>query len=243
MVAAALGGRGSLAAAVGGVGAAALVGALNGLLVTRARLQPFVVTLATMIAVRGVVLVATHEDSVPLADAAAGLALLGRGRLAGVPVPILALGLAYLAGWAVLRATPFGRHVYAVGDSEEAARLLGLDVARVTVATYALSGALAGFAGLVLAARLGAGQPVAGAGWELDAIAAVVVGGTLLTGGQGGAGATLVGVLLLGVVFNLLNLEGTVSPWWQYVVRGGFLLLVVLVQGRMQGRGAASDAG
>jgi len=107
------------------------------------------------------------------------------------------------------------------------------------VGTYALSGALAGLAGLVLAARLGAGQPVAGTGWELDAVAAVVVGGTLLTGGQGGAGATLVGVLLLGVIFNLFNLEGTVSPWWQWVLRGAFLLCVVLVQARLQRRGAA----
>ncbi len=243
VVAAALSPHGALAAAAGGVGAAALFGTFNGLVVARARVQPFVVTLATMIAARGLVLVATHEDSVPLAGAAAGLAWLGRGRLLGVPAPVFVLALAYLAGWAVLAATRFGRHVYAVGDSEDAARLLGLAVDRVTVATYALSGALAGLAGLILAARLGAGQPVAGAGWELDAIAAVVVGGTLLTGGQGGAGATLVGVLLLGVIFNLLNLEGTVSPWWQYVVRGGFLLVVVLVQGRLQGRGEGGSVG
>lgn len=86
------------------------------------------------------------------------------------------------------------------------------------------------------AARLGAGQPVAGTGWELDAIAAVVVGGTLLTGGQGGVGPTLVGVLLLGVIFNLFNLEGTISPWWQWVLRGGFLLGVVVAQNRLQRR-------
>jgi ribose transport system permease protein len=120
-----------------------------------------------------------------------------------------------------------------VGLLPEAARLLGLETDRVLVATYALSGALAGVAGVVLAARLGAGQPVAGTGWELDAIAAVVVGGTLLTGGQGGAGLTLVGVLLLGVILNLLNLEGTLSPWWQWVIRGVFLLAVVVVQGRV----------
>jgi ribose transport system permease protein len=89
---------------------------------------------------------------------------------------------------------------------------------------------------VVLAARLGAGQPVAGSGWELDAIAAVVVGGTLLTGGQGGAGSTLIGVLLLGVIFNLFNLEGTISPWWQWVLRGVFLLGVVVIQGRLQRR-------
>jgi len=237
-VAAAVSGRGTAAAALAGVGAATLLGLVNGLVIARARVQPFVATLAMMIAARGAVLAATGEESVPLAPAAAGLAWLGRGDVLGVPVPVFVLFGAYLAGWAVLGATRFGRHVYAVGDSEDAARLLGLGVDRVVVGAYALSGALAGLAGLVLAARLGAGQPVAGTGWELDAIAAVVVGGTLLTGGQGGAGATLAGVLLLGVIFNLLNLEGTVSPWWQWVLRGAFLLAVVLVQARLQRRAA-----
>jgi ribose transport system permease protein len=242
VVAGALSPRGSLVAAAAGVGAAALLGAVNGLVITRARIQPFVTTLAMMIAARGAVLAATGEQSAPLAPAAAGLAWLGRGDVLGVPVPVLALAAAYLVGWGTLGATRFGRYVYAVGDSEDAARLLGLAVDRVVVATYALSGALAGVAGLVLAARLGAGQPVAGTGWELDAIAAVVVGGTLLTGGQGGAGATLVGVLLLGVIFNLCNLEGTISPWWQWVLRGAFLLCVVLVQARLQRRGAGGAA-
>jgi ribose transport system permease protein len=124
--------------------------------------------------------------------------------------------------------------VYAVGDNQDSARLLGLDVDRVLISTYGLSGALAGLAGVVLAARLGAGQPVAGTGWELDAIAAVVVGGTLLTGGLGGVSSTLVGVLLLGVIFNLFNLEGTITPWWQWIMRGAFLLGVVVVQSRLQ---------
>jgi ribose/xylose/arabinose/galactoside ABC-type transport system permease subunit len=113
-----------------------------------------------------------------------------------------------------------------------------LRVDRVLIGTYTASGALAGLARIVLAARLGAGQPVAGAGWELDAIAAVVVGGTMLTGGQGGVGRTLVGVLPLGVILNLLNLEGTLSPWWQWVIRGMFLLVVVAVQGRAWRGGA-----
>jgi ribose transport system permease protein len=97
------------------------------------------------------------------------------------------------------------------------------------------SGALAGLAGALLASRLGAGQPVAGTGWELDAIAAVVVGGTLLSGGRGGAGATLTGVLLLGTILNVFNLEGTVSSWWQLVLRGAFLLAVILAQRRLGG--------
>jgi ribose transport system permease protein len=149
---------------------------------------------------------------------------------------VLPAQVAYAAACGVRPANPCGRYLYALGDSEEAARLMGLPADRLVIATYALSGALAGLAGVVLAARLGAGQPVAGSGWELDAIAAVVVGGTLLTGGQGGAGSTLIGVLLLGVIFNLFNLEGTISPWWQWVLRGVFLLGVVVIQGRLQRR-------
>jgi ribose transport system permease protein len=189
-----------------------------------------------LIAARGAALAATAEQSVSVCPSAAALTWLGRGELGFLPAPAVLLVAAYAIAWVVLRYSRFGRYVYAVGDNEEAARLMGLHVDGVVVATYTLSGALAGLAGVVLAARLGAGQPVAGTGWELDAIAAVVVGGTLLTGGQGGAGSTLVGVLLLGVIFNLFNLEGTISPWWQWVLRGCFLLGVVVVQGRLQRR-------
>jgi ribose transport system permease protein len=237
-VAATLAAQGSLVAVLAGVGVAAALGLVNGMLITKARIQPFVVTLATMIAARGAVLAFTGEESVRVPRTAEGLVWLGRGSLGPLPVPVALLALAYALGWVVLRYTTFGRHVYAVGDDPDAARLLGLQTDRVLLATYALSGALAGLAGVVLAARLGAGQPVAGTGWELDAIAAVVVGGTLLTGGQGGAGLTVVGVLLLGVILNLLNLEGTLSPWWQWVIRGVFLLAVVVVQGRAARRAA-----
>jgi ribose/xylose/arabinose/galactoside ABC-type transport system permease subunit len=136
----------------------------------------------------------------------------------------------------VLNHTRFGRHVYALGDNEEAARLMGLNVSRVTLGVYTLSGALAGLAGVILASRLGAGQPVAGQGEELNAIAAVVVGGTLLTGGQGSVVSTLVGVMLLGVIFNIFNMERDISPWWQQVIRGVFLLAVVIVQNRLSAR-------
>jgi galactofuranose transport system permease protein len=229
IVAAMLSPRGTPVALAGGIGAATLLGLVNGLTIAKGRIQPFVVTLAMMIAARGVALAATGENSVRVDAGASAFLSLGRGV-----TPIVLLGIAYLVGWLALKYSTFGRHVYAVGDDLDAARLLGLETDRVVIWTYALSGALAGLAGIVLAARLGAAQPVAGNGWELDAIAAVVVGGTLLTGGQGGAGLTLVGVLLLGVILNLLNLEGTLSPWWQWVIRGAFLLAVVVVQGRVQ---------
>lgn len=230
---------GSVAALVGAVALGTALGLLNGLLVVKARIQPFVATLGTMFALSGAALVWTHEISIRLDPGAVALKWLGRGLVGPVPVPVVLLGVAYAIGWFVLARTRFGRHVYAVGDNAEAARLMGLEVSRVRLAVYSLSGALSGFAGALLASRLSAAQPVAGVGWELDAIASVVVGGALLSGGQGNAGSTLCGVLLVGVVFNVINLEGTISPYWQSVVRGVFLLVVIIVQNRLAAR--ASD--
>jgi ribose transport system permease protein len=237
VVAAQLSGRGTLVALVAAVALTTLLGLVNGAVIARARIQPFVVTLAMMIAARGLALAYTGEQSVRVERSAQGFTELGRGRVGlgafELPYPILILVVAFAVGWLVLNHTRFGRHVYALGDNEEAARLLGLNVGRVTLGVYALSGALAGLAGVLLASRLGAGQPVAGLGWELDAIAAVVVGGTLLTGGQGGVVSTLVGVILLGMIFNVFNLEGWITPWWQLVLRGIILLFVVIVQSRL----------
>ena len=129
----------------------------------------------------------------------------------------------------------------AVGGDEDAARLMGLPVDRVKFLVYLMSGGLAGLAGVILAAQFGAGQPIEGVGWELFAIASVVVGGTLLTGGVGSVGATLAGVLLLGLIFNILNFENgmgwiSLSAYWQSVIRGVFLLLVVILQSRLTRR-------
>jgi galactofuranose transport system permease protein len=234
VVAANLAGRGNLIAVLSAVLLTAALGFINGMFIARVRIQPFIVTLAMMIAARGIALAATGEQSVRVDRLSEGFTVLGRGFLGPVPIPVVILVMAFAIGWVVLGHTRFGRHVYAVGDNQEAARLMGLNINSVTVSVYTLSGTLAGFAGVILASRLGAGQPVAGTGWELDAIASVVVGGTLLTGGQGGAGATLIGVLLLGVIFNVFNLEGTISSWWQWVLRGVFLLAVVIVQNRLR---------
>lgn len=236
VIAANLAGRGVLIAVLAAMGFTTLLGTINGVVIAHARIQPFITTLAMMIAARGLALAYTGEQSVRVSRLSEGFTWLGRGWVGPIPVPVLILAVAFAVGWIVLKYTRFGRHVYALGDNEEAARLMGLNVGRVTLGVYALSGLLAGLAGVILAARLGAGQPVAGTGWELDAIAAVVVGGTLLTGGQGGVGGSLVGVLLLGVIFNLFNLEGTISSWWQWVLRGIFLLAVVIVQNRLSTR-------
>lgn len=236
VTAAALTPYGSGVAIIASIMVGGMIGVANGLLVAKARIQPFITTLAMMIAVRGLVLVLTEEQTVRADRGASFFKWLGRGYVGPIPVPVLLLAVAFVIGWMVLRHTRFGHHVYALGDNEEAARLLGLNVDRVTVIVYTISGALAGLAGMLLAARLNAGQPVAGAGWELDAITAVVVGGTLLSGGQGGAGSTLVGVLLLGVILNIFNLEGTLSSYWQWVLRGVFLLTVVVVQSRLSNK-------
>jgi ribose transport system permease protein len=236
VVAANLAGRGILVAVLAGVGVAALLGFVNGFVIAKARIQPFIATLAMMIAARGLALAATGEESVRVDRLAEGFTWLGRGWIGPVPVPVLIVAVAFVIGWVVLNHTRFGRHVYALGDNEEAARLMGLNVARTTLGVYTLSGALAGLAGVILASRLGAGQPTEGTGRELDAIASVVVGGTLLTGGQGGVGSTIVGVLLLGIIYNIFNLEGTISSWWQWVLRGIFLLAVVIVQNRLSAR-------
>jgi ribose transport system permease protein len=231
VIAANLADQGLIIALVAAVAATTFLGLINGLVIAKARIQPFIVTLAMMIAARGLALAATGEQSIRITNE--DFIWLGRGSIGFLPVPILILIVAFAIGWLVLNQTRFGRNVFAVGDNDEAARLMGLNINRVTIAVYAISGALAGLAGVMLASRLGAGQPVAGTGYELDAIAAVVIGGTLLTGGQGSVLSTLVGVLLLGVIFNLFNLEGTISPWWQLVLRGVILLFVVVVQNRL----------
>ena len=148
---------------------------------------------------------------------------------------------AYVAGSVLLNFTAFGRNVLAIGGGEEATRLMGLPVDRVKLLVYVMSGLLAGLAGVILAAQFGAGQPTEGVGWELFAIASVVVGGTLLTGGVGSVGATLAGALLLGLIFNILNFENglgwiSLSAYWQSVIRGSFLLLVVILQSRLTRR-------
>jgi len=236
VTAATLSEHGLMVALLGAIAAATTLGLVNGFLIAKARIQPFIVTLAMMIAVRGAVLAYTEAKPIGISTQAANFGWLFNGRLGPLPVPVILLGMAYLLGWLILSHTRFGRHVYAIGDNEEATRLMGLNVTRTTLGVYALSGAMAGMGGLLLSSRMRSGDPVEGSGWELDAIAAVVVGGTLLTGGQGGVGSTLVGLLLLGVIFNIFNLEGTVNPWWQTVIRGVFLLLVVVAQNLLSRR-------
>jgi ribose/xylose/arabinose/galactoside ABC-type transport system permease subunit len=244
-----------------GVAAGALAGSLNGFIITKMKIMPFIATLAVMLAASGTALLLANNQSVSVSYES-GFVELGQGDLLsafrpewvdaedagwqgtalgfvlGFPTPAWIMLAAYLVGWVVLNHTAFGRHVLGVGGGEEASRLMGLATDRTVFAVYLMSGVLAGLAGVILAAQFGAGQPIEGVGWELFAIASVVVGGTLLTGGNGSVGATLAGTLLLGIIFTILNFENgmgwiSLSAYWQSVVRGAFLLVVVLLQSRL----------
>ncbi|MEM5438049.1 ABC transporter permease [Paraburkholderia diazotrophica] len=224
-------------AVVAGAGAGLMVGVVNGVIITRMKILPFITTLATSLGAHGLALLLGKNDAVSVSSDT-NFANFGQGDLFGLPIPGLIALVAAVAGWLALRSTRFGRHSLAIGGSEEAARLMGLNVNRALVAVYAVSGLLAGLAGVILAAQFGAGQPNEGVGWELFAISAVVLGGTLLTGGEGSIAMTIAGVLLLGLVFNLLNFENglgyiSLSAYWQSVIRGVFLLLVIVLQARV----------
>ena len=240
VVAALLSPYGVLPGLLGGLAAGLAVGACNALIITRLNILPFITTLATMLAASGCALLLAENQSVSVSYES-GFTELGQGDLLGFPVPAWIALVAYLVGSLVLNLTSFGRTVLAIGGNEDAARLMGLPATRVKALVYLASGGLAGLAGVILAAQFGAGQPIEGVGWELFAIAAVVVGGTLLTGGVGSVGSTLAGVLLLGLIFNILNFENglgwiSLSAYWQSVIRGAFLLLVVAIQARLSMR-------
>jgi ribose/xylose/arabinose/galactoside ABC-type transport system permease subunit len=222
---------------LGAVGMGLAIGLINGGIIARFKVQPFIVTLAMLLACRGFALNLANNANVSV-DFASGYIDLGQRNVGRVPVPFLIMVIAYVVGSIVLNFTRFGRHVLAIGGNEEAARLAGLPVARTVVTVYAISGACAGLAGAILAALAYTGSPNFAIGWELSAIAAVVVGGTLLTGGQGSVWTSLVGVLLLGLIFNELNFErakGTfeLTQYWEEIIRGAFLLIVVLLQARL----------
>ncbi|MFH9983227.1 ABC transporter permease [Streptomyces sp. NPDC017179] len=207
------------------------IGTLNGLLIARAGMAPFIVTLATLLGARGLLLALTDEGATTyLVPRDSAFAELGQGTVGGFGYPVLVALALFAAGGVVLQRTSFGQSLFAVGGSPDAATLMGLPVARTRVLVYTLSGLLAGFAGALNAARLSSGVTIIGVGMELDAIAAVVIGGTLLAGGAGSVSGTLWGVLLLAVIQNLINQIGSLNSSYQSVVSGGFLIVVVVAQ-------------
>lgn len=212
------------AGVVAALAAGLAVGLLNGNLIAKVGVNPFVATLGTQILVTGLVFVAT--DARPVYGLPPGWTFVGLGRLGPVPVATIIFGVVAVAVWITLRFTTFGHYIYAVGGNPEASRLSGVPVNRVRIATFAAGGFLAAVAGLVLLGQTNIGQPAAATTWPLTAIAAVVVGGTPLSGGVGSVWGAVLGTLLLGTVGNALNLIG-VSPYWQPAVTGLVILTAV----------------
>ena len=205
------------------------IGLLNGLLIAKAGLPAFIVTLAGLLGIRGLALAISGTVTVPI-PGPAPFVWLGRGEVLGLDVPVIITAVAFAVGAVVLNRTRYGEAVFAVGGSEDAARLAGVRVDRVKIVAYTTSGALSGFAGVLVAAWLSAGQPLVGQAWELYAIASVVLGGTILTGGAGTMLGTLVGVLLFYTIQNVINQVGTLTSYTQQVVTGLFLIVVVAAQ-------------
>lgn len=235
-----------------GWGVGALAGLVNGLLVTKLRMPSFIATLAMMSVLSGLTLQLSQGNPVSIEDDT--FLAIGQASPLGVPNPVWIMLVAFVVFGLVLARSRYGRHVYAVGDNEDAARLAGIEVHRVKILAFVISGLLASTAGFILAARLGTAQPTAGTGLELAAIAAVIIGGTSLAGGRGALAGTLIGALLLGVIDNGLNLLD-VSPFLQGVVKGLVILVAIfldrnsdrvraltrLVRPRRPGSGADAD--
>ncbi|MBR8297906.1 ABC transporter permease [Burkholderia cenocepacia] len=201
-------------------------GFLNGVFVAFAGMPPIIVTLATMGIARGLALI--YTGGYPIDGLPDWVAFFGSGKVLGIQAPVLIMLVVYAIAWLLLDRMPFGRYVYAIGGNEQATRLTGVRVARVKLIVYTLAGLTSALAAIVLTGRLMSGQPNAGVGFELDAIAAVVMGGTSISGGRGAILGTLVGALLLGVLNNGLNMIG-VNPYVQNVIKGGIILLAIYI--------------
>lgn len=210
--------------------ACGLVGLLQGVVIARSGMEPFIVTLAGLLGVRGLMLALSDEGATTYLVQDPAFAALGQGQILGLSYPVyITIGLA-LAAMVLLQRTGFGQNVYAIGGNQQAAALMGVPVASTKIRVYVMSALLAGLAGALNAARLSSGVTILGIGLELDVIAAVVIGGTLLTGGAGGITGTVAGVLLLGVIQSLINQVGNLTSAFQQVVSGLFLALVVVAQ-------------
>jgi len=209
-----------------GLALGAALGMVSGLLVSRLRIPPFIATLGLMTVSRGLAL--TYTQGMPITALPASFNFLGAGSIGPIPMPIIVAGLIFLIGYFILTRTSLGFYIYSLGDNPVAAHLSGISVSKVILFVYALSGLLSALAGMVLTGRLDSAQPSAGYGYEFDAIAAVVVGGTSLAGGEGSLFGTLVGALLIGVLNNGLNLLN-VSALWEGVVKGAVIALALLL--------------
>ncbi len=221
---------GIVAAVAGTLILGMVLGCVNGLLVSRLGIVPFIATLATMMTYRGVAYILTDTKSIPVPRTEKMFIAIGRGYLWQIPIPAILFLLTLVVLHFFALSTRPGRRIFAVGDNEEAARMMGVNVEWTKLLTYVITGFLCALSGIILTARLGAGQPIGAEGWEMNAIAAVLIGGTLLSGGLGSVAGTFFGVLILGLISNIINLHGEINAFWQRIVTGLLLLGAVFMQ-------------
>ncbi len=216
-----------------GLGAGFLAGAFNGLFTVQWGIPSFIVTLGMLSIGRGLILLRTGGR--PISDLGVTFGQISWGYIGPIPIPIvIVLGL-YLLAWLFLRETHLGRYIYAIGTNKRAVELSGVNVRAIKVGVFAVAGAFAGLAGIMLTSRLDSAQPTAGTGWELDAMAAVVLGGTSLYWGRGSVAKTLVGAFILQILSNGMNLLN-VQAYWQQIAKGSIILLALLIERNLRGR-------
>jgi ribose transport system permease protein len=213
-------------ALLAGVVTGGLCGALNGVLIAKFKLSPFIVTLGALTYLRGLAYVTT--GAYPLIKNDLGFAFLGEGSVGFLPWPVIIAVAVFIIGYIVLKRTVFGRRIYAIGGNEQAARLSGINVDWILIGVYTISGVCAGIAGIIFSARLLSAQPTGGQGYELDAIAAVILGGTSFTGGLGSIVGTAIGALIIGVLNNGLVLMN-VPFFYQLIIKGAVIVVAVLL--------------
>ena len=209
-----------------------ILGGISGVLITKGRLQPFIATLITMTVYRGLTMI--YMDGRPISNLSSdefvmprALVFFGKGSIAGIPVPVILFVIAFVIFFIILNKTTMGRKIYAVGSNDKCAVLAGISITKVKLAVYSISGLMAALSGLVLLSRLNSAQPTLGDGYELDAIASVALGGTSMNGGRGKVTGTLIGILIIAVLNNGLNILG-ISSYYQDVVKGLVILVAVL---------------
>ncbi|GEK90437.1 ABC transporter permease subunit [Alkalibacterium kapii] len=222
------GGWNPVLAVLGALLIGGLLGAVNGIVITKGKTAPFIATLATMTIYRGLTLVYTDGNPITGIGDSFFFQFIGKGYLFGIPFPVVLMAIAFGILFVLLHKMTFGRKTFAIGGNENASYIAGIKSDRIKIAVYAISGFMASLSGMILTSRLNSAQPTAGTSYELDAIAAVVLGGTSLSGGRGRLFGTLVGALIIGTLNNGLNLIG-VSSFYQQVVKGIVIIIAVLL--------------
>jgi inositol transport system permease protein len=214
---------------MGGLAVGAACGWVNGSLIARFKIPPFIATLGMMTVARGLALL--YSDGRPISGTTNAYNFIGQGEIFGLPFPIILLAVVGIGTHVMLNNTRFGRYIYAIGGNEQAARVSGLNISRVKIGIYTFAGLLSGLAGIVLSSRISSGQPGLGMGYELDAIASAVIGGTSFSGGVGTVWGTMIGALIIGVLNNGLDLLN-VSAYWQQILKGAIIVVAIIIDER-----------